>query len=532
MKKLIVMILVLTGLTLNLENLHAQKEAWKWYFGKYAGLDFSTTPPTTLVDGELNGFEGCASISDSNGNLLFYTKGDTIWNRNHQIMLNGAGLLGHESTTQSSIIIKKPNSNFLYYVFTLDSQGGTNGLQYSIVDITLDSGNGAVVSKNNFLENNLEEKLGATFHKNGVDVWILVHQLNSNTFKAFLLTSSGISSTSPISTVTGLTHTYQPWGSLGQLKFSPTSEWVAACTPYYNCCELFQFNSATGILSNSVVLTTSLSNAYGCEFSSDGSKLYAVGLSDSVLLQWNLCAGNSSQIALSMDTIHKSVNVYYGSMQLGPDGKIYVSRYYLQDLGVINSPNSLGSACLYVDAGQSISPRECTGGLPNFNTAPLNSRTSLTISAFGTNSICIGESKTLQASGALSYTWNANQTGSIVQVYPTADSLFLVIGKLANGCAISDSINLYVLPCLFTQDVHIIMPFRFYPNPVSDEVTCVSEAFKSMTVTIKDVYGNAILIFELNDELILDLNHLSDGLYFFVTEDGVSRHSTKFIKVK
>jgi hypothetical protein len=37
--------------------------------------------------------EGCATISNSSGQLLFYTDGITVYNRNHQVMPNGTGLL-------------------------------------------------------------------------------------------------------------------------------------------------------------------------------------------------------------------------------------------------------------------------------------------------------------------------------------------------------------------------------------------------------------------------------------------------------
>tara|TARA_R110000823_G_scaffold38579_3_gene103829 strand:- start:353 stop:628 length:276 start_codon:yes stop_codon:yes gene_type:complete len=69
--------------------LTAQKEAAIWYFGENAGLDFNTGAPVTLLDGALSTREGCATISDNNVSLLFYTDGITVWNRNHQLINNG-----------------------------------------------------------------------------------------------------------------------------------------------------------------------------------------------------------------------------------------------------------------------------------------------------------------------------------------------------------------------------------------------------------------------------------------------------------
>ena len=98
----------------------SQKEAAIWYFGQYAGLDFNSGSPVVLTNGQLNTFEGCATISDGTGALLFYTDGVTVWDRSHTIMPNGRRLLGDTSSTQSAIIIPRPNNTEQYYIFTVD----------------------------------------------------------------------------------------------------------------------------------------------------------------------------------------------------------------------------------------------------------------------------------------------------------------------------------------------------------------------------------------------------------------------------
>lgn len=100
--------LILFTFLLNFHLLIAQNQANNWYFGVNAGLTFNTTPPSALTDGVVNTAEGSATMSDASGNLLFYTDGITVWNRNHQIMPNGTGLLGDPSAAQSAIIVPKP----------------------------------------------------------------------------------------------------------------------------------------------------------------------------------------------------------------------------------------------------------------------------------------------------------------------------------------------------------------------------------------------------------------------------------------
>src|SRR5436190_15006118 len=103
------------ALTTTVHVLFAQNETTKWYFGNLAALDFTANPPNALSNSAMNTIEGCASVSDASGNLLFYTDGATIWNQIHFPMSNGTGLLGNSSTTQAALILKQPSGNGIYY---------------------------------------------------------------------------------------------------------------------------------------------------------------------------------------------------------------------------------------------------------------------------------------------------------------------------------------------------------------------------------------------------------------------------------
>ena len=97
---LFLVVFLFTGLASG-QKKHYKKLYNMWYFGKRAGLNFNTNPPSPLFDGVINTLESSSSICDSNGNLLFYTDGDTIWNRNHQIMLNGTSSVNRINTAPS-----------------------------------------------------------------------------------------------------------------------------------------------------------------------------------------------------------------------------------------------------------------------------------------------------------------------------------------------------------------------------------------------------------------------------------------------
>src|SRR5688572_8807849 len=160
----------------------AQKEKNTWYFGSNAGLDFNSGSAVALTNGAMFTYDNCTSVSDGvTGNLLFYSNGVNVWDKNHNIMPNGSGLLGHTSGGNSAFAVRQPGSASLYYLFTNDAFAGPNGLRYSIIDITLNGGLGDVTAtKNVTLVNPATEKITAIKHANNQDIWIITHPWNSN----------------------------------------------------------------------------------------------------------------------------------------------------------------------------------------------------------------------------------------------------------------------------------------------------------------------------------------------------------------
>ena len=242
----------------------SQQEANIWYFGNQAGISFASGSPVALTNGQLATSEGCAVLSNTAGNLMMYTDGQTIYNANHQVMTNGGGLFGNWSSSQSATIVPKPGNNNLFYVFTLDSYAGVNGFCYSVVDISLDGGLGAVTSEKNILVYTpSNEKLAVVKHTNGTDYWIVTHGWNNNTFNSHLLTSSGLSALpvqSSVGIVTGGS-TDNVWGCM---KIAPNGSKLAICNALINA-QLFDFDVSTGMVSNPLTLHNT-NGTYGVDF--------------------------------------------------------------------------------------------------------------------------------------------------------------------------------------------------------------------------------------------------------------------------
>jgi PKD repeat protein len=332
-----------------------------WYFGNNAGVTFNSGAPVALTNGILTTTEGVATISDNSGNLLFYTDGVTVYNRIHGVMANGNGLFGDASSTQSAIIVQKPGSTNIYYVFTSDNDAGPNGICYSIVDMNLSAGLGAVTIKNTPLYSPSCEKLCAIRHCNNQDIWVVSHDWNSNTFRAWSVDNLGVGNIQSWSNA-GITPSGITQSSYGQLKASSDGRKLAAC--YYgltgsgaNILQTYDFNNLTGFVSNAQTLATD-QGLYSVEFSPNNRVLYA-GTNGGLLLQFNLCSNPIPRYVVS------NAGPFIGSLQLGPDGKIYVARNNTS-LSVINNPNVVGVGCGYSNLSIPLAGRSSRMGLPNF----------------------------------------------------------------------------------------------------------------------------------------------------------------------
>ncbi|OUJ72701.1 T9SS type A sorting domain-containing protein [Hymenobacter crusticola] len=369
MKKILLLLSMLLPM-----SLYAQREVQNWYFGQNAALTFTTSTPAPLTNSAMVTYEACATISDEVGNLLFYTNSVNIWNRNHQMMTNGQNIGGHESASQGAIIVKNPASPSQYYVFTVDACDNllVGGLKYSIVDMTQQNGVGAVATKAIQLSNvSLTEKLTAVRHANGRDTWIVVHGWQTNTFYAYLVSPNGISNV-PVITSIGSVHqggggNYRNANAVGYLRASPDGSKLALGIRDANF-ELFDFNNATGQLSNYIWLPQ-FYRSYGVEFSPNGRLLYGSNLDGGYLYQFDLNAGSPAAIAASATVVGSTSYFLIGALQLASNGKMYAAIYNSPYVAVIDNPNVRGSGCGYRENGLYLNGRLCQVGLPNFPNA-------------------------------------------------------------------------------------------------------------------------------------------------------------------
>jgi len=358
---------------------YSQLQNANWYFGNQTGLNFNdgTSSPTILDDGVMNTIGGSVTVSDEYGNLLFYTNGVNVWNRDHQIMPDGSGLNGSATVSQSVVVLQEPNDNSKYYIVT--NQGletGSNGLSYSYLDTDAEDqlGNVDAAQKNVQLLPYASEKLTAVFNPDDSTYWLISFAPStdptvSDTFYSFKVDGSGINLATQ--STFSFRHLPNKTFSGGQMKISPDLETIAmvhntastharyglqGCQSLYT----FDFDDETGEVSalKESFMVADL-NYFGLEFSPNSDFLYVSTTHEfSDLSVYPIV---ESEVGRIHQIFYKDIGqvnpgcstlIYEGpdpiySMQLGLYRKIYVVNSS-GNLSTINAPDSPGILANYI----------------------------------------------------------------------------------------------------------------------------------------------------------------------------------------
>ena len=364
-----------------------------WCFGDSAGVKFDQGT-TQLFNSSTVSRGGSCTISDSVGNLLFYTNTDylflynqgfaalgVVWDRNHNLMQNGDTLIG-DLLFQEQVIVPLPGSSHLFYIFT-PSVLVFYGFWYSVVDLNQNGGLGAVVQKNVQMTNyQASDCVTAVKHGNGRDWWVFFRRFDvvNDSMYRYLITPLGIEGpfVQNIGTPTdnGFMHTtFSKDGS----KYLVVDR--------RGLIEVYDFDRCSGLFTNVTTIEQEQPSGlvpyyFGCEFSASGRYIYVSSNDDveSRIVQFDLMSPN---IPASKDTIADlSLPPTGGLLKRAPNDKIYfscvyndgilaypypdsVTSIYNLNLSVINYPDSAGTACDYSPFSFYLGGNETYWGLPN-----------------------------------------------------------------------------------------------------------------------------------------------------------------------
>ncbi len=356
-----------------------------WYFGNKAGIDFNVQPPKALSTSAMDAPEGCSIICDRNGDAIFYTDGDKVYDKTNTLIDTGIG--GDPLSAQSSLIVPVTGDETLYYIFTTQAISGTslNQLKYSLFDLKQNNGKGVVVKKDVLLFAKSTERITASGQ------WLIAHEYGNSTFRAYPISATGIGD--PVYSSVGSDHTFKSQANgEGYMKLGPRDNLaVALSTPgTSNLVELFHLNDTTGVVNNyrKIDLKQATGQVYGVEFSPGGNKVFATVKGT---------PSPSTIFEYSIDSVEKphfkqkiSQPVELGAIQLAPDGQIYVAINGSNILGRIQADEDTTRLSSYNANGFTLAAATNSRlGLPNFVQQISNAFGGPSISVTG---ICTGDS--------------------------------------------------------------------------------------------------------------------------------------------
>ncbi len=508
MKKILNLLLIGTFF-IELSCTYAQKEDYKWLLGYESNFIDSTFGGAVInFNGKIakvnyeyrktDFYKTNAAISDSVGNLLFYTNGCYIADKTHEPMQNGTGLsLGNLYNNQctgsglgvvlaqGAVVLNAPDSSNIYYLIhqrIVHAPVGyvyLDSIFYTKIDMNKNNGLGAVVEKNVAIPipDTIFGGLTAVRHSDGKSWWIMSATRNLNRYWSILVNSTGVSvvSSQEIGTATQINGA----GS-GQSNYSPDGTKYAIYN-YKNQVLLFDMDRDIGQLSNFRQLTIDTPAVGGCIFSPNSRFLYITA--NWYIYQFDTWATDvqaSKQVVAKYDG-YKESNYFVANFwlaQLGPDCKIYIcSTSSVRHLHVINHPDRAGLAC---------DVQQHSFALPTWNSASLPNFPNYRL----------GTTPTYPCDSMI-----------------TATTIPWIAG------------NNYVL--------------NLYPNPTTDllHIAYHTENTTALTVAISDYTGKKIQTLSLDSasgSLDINTSALPNGLYLCTLYDSAThrQQSVKFVVMR
>lgn len=410
--KIIFLLLFATYIT------NAQVQNYNWYFGRNMAMSWKEsesnivegmfgTPNETLSDlpkyldsSVMTTHEGCFTISDYNGDLIVYSDGSTVYNKNNAIVPNGSGLGGNSSSAQSGTIVPYPFNLNKYIVLSLNNES-KNQLYYSVLQKIQNSDNYEIspTKRKIQLTGNkglLGETVTAGKHSNKNDIWILAVGRGNNATDENNLTGhpylnvwrlydeSSDNNNIQHEIVTtldlgnqGIIGNNNPNGYIRFTNDSRHFVWVnfgiggntADGGVPFIC--YGDFNNTTGVISNVRIkrgITEAISYGYGVEFTNDNKYVYVTLTineisvnSRSALLVYDFEELLQASTQTEIDAIapiyekrtpiglatNQTTGPFYGAIQTGPDGRMYIASILRKEVLIIDNPKNPENLRIY-----------------------------------------------------------------------------------------------------------------------------------------------------------------------------------------
>ena len=520
--------------------------------------------------------ESSTSISDKDGNLLFYTNGIDIYNKLHKPMKNSENF--NFSTfndgwkkvglplPQGIIALPDPTNSNKYYLLypkirfdKAKKVPYTSSINYATIDMQGDQNNGEVLLKDVVILNDTLNYNGITAckHGNGRDWWIIAPKFESNEYYRILLSKQGLK-VLPTQIIGDTMRS-----SLSQVCFSLDGKKYARNSLKYTYepaeFDIYDFDRCKGLLSNHKRIYYPTENRFAVGLSFSTNNKFAYTISRNKAIQWDLTA---KDISKSGDTIAyydgyieddiKVLQANFFMSQIAPDGKIYInSSNGTKHFHVIHKPNKKGTACQMQQHAFRL--KTWNGGTlpnyPNYRLGPLDGSPcdtlgidNIPVALFrydkDTLNTFLVEFTDLSHHEPAKWEWDFGD-GSPKSTIQEPVHTFKSKGEYQVCLTVSNANGKHtackkigVGVTVGTEDI-IKGSIEIYPNPAYDYLTIDKGNNTSNTILIYSFEGKLIEKEALNNRInIIDVSHLQNGIYFCrLSEEDGQVMSLKFVIV-
>lgn len=355
-----------------------------WFFGDGAGLDFgaggsTATPVTAGCVGSCAAEEGSTVVTDTLGNLLFWTNGRTIWMADGSVMPNSTGLLANNSATQATAFFPLNRERSKYAIITNTSEHlheNEGDLHYSVIDMSLNGGKGEVTTKNQPLwpgqHDYSSEALTAAPKSDGSGYWVLTYRPGTTNLLVFEFTGDAPVG-APTEYPAGVSVSrYEASGvGFGTLNFNRAYTQLVmmagdhclaseSCPSRRGVVRLIDFDTVTGQVTNRFAWVNSQANrgtadpsfnnaGYSASYSPGENYIYTTSLYPGRLFRYKIAgAATSAEIKSSEEFIASTTSATTtpivqdggGQVLRAPNSKMYVANRAQSSISVINNPDA------------------------------------------------------------------------------------------------------------------------------------------------------------------------------------------------